>query len=164
MIEYHNILVEDNLVEYCNSGLFLTGITREIDEIDRVLRDITFRNNDVLFSGYGWSGDPDYDFGWKHSTVIGNAVLLGYHDYPVENYVFENNTFYKAKHAMVLMPEFSGEKPLFTGNRYMQNENGIAVAEMQYEETYNAIARSEDEEELREIYAKYLGDTQAVIN
>ena len=164
MIEYHNILVEDNLVEYCNSGFFLTGITREIDEIDRVLRDITFRNNDVLFSGYGWSGDPDYDFGWKHPTVIGNAVLLGYHDYPVENYVFENNTFYKAKHAMVLLPEFSGEKPLFTGNRYMQNENGIAVAEMQYEETYNAIARSEDEEELREIYAKYLGDTQAVIN
>ena len=77
---------------------------------------------------------------------------------------FENNTFYKAKHAMVLLPEFSGEKPLFTGNRYMQNENGIAVAEMQYEETYNAVARSEDEEELREIYAKYLGDIQAIIN
>ena len=164
MIEYHNILVEDNLVEYCNSGFFLSGISREIDEKDRVLRNIAFRNNDVLFSGYGWSGDPDYDFGWKHPTVIGNAVLLGYHDYPVENYVFENNTFYKAKHAMVLLPEFSGEKPLFTGNRYMQNENGIAVALMQYEEVYDTAARSEDAEELREIYAQYLGDTQAAID
>lgn len=32
---------------------------------------------------------------------------------------------------------------------------------MQYEETYDAIARSEDEEELKEIYTRYLGDTQA---
>ena len=162
--KFENIRVEDNLIEYCNSGFFLTGITWESDKTDGVLRNIIFRNNDVLFSGYGWSGDPDYDFGWKHPTVIGNAVLLGYHDYPVENYVFENNTFYKAKHAMVLLPEFSGEKPLFTGNRYMQNENGIAVALMLYEEVYDTVARSEDEEELREIYAKYLGDTQAIIN
>ena len=164
MIEYHNIMVEDNLIEYCNSGLYVTGITREIDEKDRVLRNIAFRNNDVLFSGYGWSGDPDYDFGWKHPTVIGNAVLLGYDDYPVENFVFENNTFYKAKHAVVLLPEFTGEKPLFTGNRYMQNENGIAVALMLYGEVYDTAARSEDAEELREIYAQYLGDTQAVID
>lgn len=65
---------------------------------------------------------------------------------------------------MVLLPEFTGEKPLFTGNRYMQNENGIAVALMLYEEVYDTVARSEDAEELREIYAQYLGDTQAVID
>ena len=65
---------------------------------------------------------------------------------------------------MVLLPEFSKEKPLFTGNRYLQNDNGIAVALMQYEETYDAIARSEDEEELKEIYARYLGDTQAELD
>ena len=149
------------MIEYCNSGFFLSGISWESETTDGVLRNIAIRSNDVLYSGYGWSGDPDYDFGWKHPTVVGNAVLLGYHDYPVENYVFESNTFYKAKHAMVLLPEFSKEKPLFTGNRYLQNDNGIAVALMQYEETYDAIARSEDEEELKEIYTRYLGDTQA---
>ena len=159
--QFENIRIEDNVIEYCNSGFFLSGISWESETTDGVLRNIAIRSNDVLYSGYGWSGDPDYDFGWKHPTVVGNAVLLGYHDYPVENYVFESNTFYKAKHAMVLLPEFSKEKPLFTGNRYLQNDNGIAVALMQYEETYDAIARSEDEEELKEIYTRYLGDTQA---
>ena len=163
-VKVENIRIEDNVIEYCNSGFFLTGIPRKYEIEDGVLRNIAIRNNDVLYSGYGWSGDPDYDFGWKHPTVIGNAVLLGYHDYPVENYVFENNTFYKAKHAMVLLPKFSGEKPLFTGNRYLQNDNGIAVALMQFEETYDTIGRSEDAEDLREIYARYLGETQAELN
>lgn len=161
--KFENIRIEDNLIECCNSGFFLSGISWKSETTDGVLRNISIRNNDVLFSGYGWSGDPDYDFGWKHRTVVGNAVLLGYNDYPVENYVFESNTFYKAKHALVLMPQFTGESPCFTQNRFIQNENGIAVALRRNDETY-LFAKGLNETEFLSIYANYLGDTQANVN
>lgn len=162
-IKFENIRIEDNLIECCNSGFFLSGISWKSETTDGVLRNISIRNNDVLFSGYGWSGDPDYDFGWKHRTVVGNAVLLGYNDYPVKNYVFESNTFYKAKHALVLMPQFTGESPCFTQNRFIQNENGIAVALRRSNETY-LFAKGLNETEFLSIYANYLGDTQANVN
>ncbi len=79
----------------------------------------------ILYSGYGWSCDKDYDFTWGDKVYNGNAITFW--DTPNINkgIIVKNNILYLAKSGLVHLSMDKKYWPIFEGNTYIQNRYGI---------------------------------------
>lgn len=119
------ILIEHNVIARCNSGVMI-GVHCEDDAIPWV-EAVTIRDNDILYAGYGWSGNADYDFTWGTADYVGNAITFWDDDYAHGTYLVEHNRLFLGKAALVHMRLTGDNAPVFTGNTYVQNRNGWLI-------------------------------------
>ncbi len=124
-VRWGNTTIEGNVIQRCNSGI-LIGVHCEDDETAYV-EGITIQNNDILYSGYGWSGDPHYDFTWGDDDYIGNAITFWDDDYEHGSFLVKNNRLYVAKAALIHMRLKGENVPIFSDNIYAQNHNGYLI-------------------------------------
>lgn len=124
-IRWGNICIEENVIERCNSGVMI-GVHCE-DTVIPEIHPLTIRNNDILYCGYGWSGDEHYDYTWGTKDYTGNAITFWDDDYVHDTYLVENNRLYVAKAALVHMFLKGDNVPVFSGNTYAQNQNGYLL-------------------------------------
>lgn len=122
--KWGEITIQGNLIERCNSGV-LVGVHCE-DEVMPEVSTLTIRDNQILYSGYGWSGHGHYDYTWGSREYTGNAITFWDDDYSHGAYTVEGNLLYVAKAALVHMALTGENAPAFSGNTYAQNRNGWA--------------------------------------
>lgn len=149
-----DLLIENNVIERCMSGV-LIGVHCE-DKVTPKIADITIKNNDILYSGYGWSGDPHCDFTWKSGDYNGNAITFWDDDYPHGKITVSGNRLYVARASLIHMGYAKGNTPAFNGNTYAQNKNGYVL----YSSLGNCSAISDTK--LKEFCRKNIGDKNAV--
>lgn len=115
--EWGNIIIENNVVSRCMSGLLIAPHMSECHQA--YIDEVTVRNNDILYSGYGWSGDERYDFTWRTAIYDGLALNFWYGDAPHGPWIFENNLLYLAKSALIHTGYTEETMPDFKGNVYV---------------------------------------------
>lgn len=125
-VRWGNICIEGNVIEQCNSGV-LIGVHCEDDVQISQVYPLTIQDNDILYCGYGWSGDAHYDYTWGSDDYTGNSITFWDVDYAHDTYLVKNNRLYIAKAALIHMV-FKGENvPVFSGNTYAQNLNAFLL-------------------------------------
>lgn len=115
--KWGKILIENNVVSRCMSGLLIAPHTRECHQA--YIDDVTVRSNDILYSGYGWSGDERYDFTWRSAVYDGIALNFWYGNVPHGPWLIENNRLYLAKSALIHTGYTKDNMPVFNGNVYV---------------------------------------------
>lgn len=155
-IPWGKINIEGNVIERCASGV-LVGVHCE-DEARAEVSDLTIRDNDILYCGYGWSGDDHYDCTWFTPDYDGNAITFWNDDYPHGTYLVENNRLFAAKAALVHMVLRGENAPVFSGNTYSQHPNGYVLHTWD-ERIFRAVSTDYAGEKCGEV----LGDAEAYV-
>ena len=146
-----NILIEGNVVERCNNGI-LIGVHCE-DAVIPEIGPLTITDNDLLYSGYGWSGNDHYTFHWGNS----HAITFWQDNYAHGTYLVENNRLYVAKDHLIQMGLAGENAPVFVGNTYAQNLNGGVLS------YFGNSAAANSQEQVEKICQNILNDEEAVI-
>lgn len=121
---FGDILISGNVVERCMTGI-LVGVHPE-DANTFTLGDMVISDNDILYSGYGWSCDEHYDFTWQGDDYIGNAISFWGEDFTHEKLEMTQNRLYVARVALV---QFGFKDPaVFSENMYAQGLGDAVVA------------------------------------
>lgn len=157
---YKNMTVTGNVIERCMSGVLVSDHNND-PNARSTFGGVAIADNDVFFSGYGWSCSKDYNFTWGDEAYEGNAITLWDGPNINDGITIKNNTLYLSKFALVHMGMDHKNQPTFSGNTYVQNQNGV-IAYMR--NTDNAvqvrnIALSDTNSRI--ICTKYLGDQTA---
>ena len=119
------ITISGNVIERCNSGI-LVGVHCEGYRIP-FAESLAITDNDILYSGYGWSGDEHYDYTWGSDDYNGNAITFWDDDYTHGDFLVENNRLYVAKASLVHYGYTDENMPVFNANSYTQNTNGYVI-------------------------------------
>ena len=113
-----DITFRGNLVEYCSFALeFWAG-----DPAHDVLKNITYEDNMLRFSGYGWGvvrPDPMAVGAintWGHTKVFNT-----------ENFVIQNNVFDMASKSLIVSWYETPLNVTYTGNTYYLKEGRVAI-------------------------------------
>ncbi len=70
----HGQRITGNLIERCMSGILITHDYEESTE--PLYGDIIVEDNIILYSGYGWSGDDNFDCTWATEDYDGTAITF----------------------------------------------------------------------------------------
>ena len=155
-IPWGDILMESNVIERCASGVMI-GVHCE-DEARAEVSGLTVRDNDILYCGYGWSGDDHYDCTWFTPDYDGNAITFWDDDYPHGTYLVEGNRLFAAKASLVHMMLAGENAPVFSGNTYAQNHNGCVLHTWDGR-SFRAVSATHTLQKCEEL----LGDESAIV-
>ena len=123
---------------------------------------VQITDNYIMYSGYGWSSDPHYNFTWNSDEYNGNAITWWHGPLWSKAGNVDNNVFYIAKHALIMNGSEGENKPILSGNTYVQNNNGIiAFVKNDANTLTNYCATSDDR--FRDIVSNILGDKTAKV-
>jgi hypothetical protein len=116
-----NLTIENNVITRCVSGILIAHHAEKIDP-KNMLRNIQVKNNDILYTGFGWSCDK------KFSSWIDKQYISGinFWDGPdVNNGIYlTNNVLYRSKGALIHLGMPDQYLPKLSGNTYVQDANG----------------------------------------
>ena len=122
--KFKDILISGNVVERCMTGI-LIGVHPEHVDTFR-LGNTVISDNDILYSGYGWSCDEHYSFTWESADYIGNAISFWNTNFYHDKLELTNNRLYAARVSLV---QFGITDPaVFSGNMYAQGMGGSVLA------------------------------------
>lgn len=109
-----NITFEENLLEYCGMGSIEYWLGQDSKCVN-----VTYRNNIMRFSGYGFGGIQRPD---KYMTahIQSNGACIN----DSENFVIENNIFALSTYDLINAQSKSHTPPILKNNIYIQSENG----------------------------------------
>ncbi len=124
-VKWGEVSIEDNVIERCISGV-LIGVHVE-DSVIPYVESLSIKDNDILWSGYGWSSDPHYNFTWNSEDYNGNAITFWDADHIHGPFTVENNRLYAAKASLIRYFYSEENMPVFSGNTYAQNPNGYVI-------------------------------------
>lgn len=137
-----NLIAKDNLIEYCNAGLSLT-IWEPYDGKHKYV-DTLIQGNYILYSGYGWSYEQHYRISGDKDDIIACSLLFqGYA--ANENTRVNDNVFYMAKAALVMLPIDRNYMPTFHGNTYAQYPYGKLTLWLSPYENYKRFNAEADQ-------------------
>ena len=123
----HDMTIEGNLIERCVSGV-LIGEHYEDTQAGNAgnikFSGIIIKDNYIMYSGYGWSSSKHYKT-WIDKMYDGNAIT--WWEGPLWNQggTVSDNVLYKAKYSLVQFGAIGNNRPIFVGNTYVQNNNGV---------------------------------------
>ncbi|SHO48323.1 right-handed parallel beta-helix repeat-containing protein [Anaerocolumna xylanovorans] len=123
----NGMTIRGNLIERCVSGV-LVGEHYEDKEAGNAgkikFSGINITDNYIMYSGYGWSSSKNYHT-WIDKSYAGNAIT--WWEGPVWNKggTVSKNVLYKAKYSLVQFGAIGKNRPVFSGNVFVQNNNGI---------------------------------------
>lgn len=110
-----NILYARNVIEYVDAGLEVF-----FDENTSRMENVLVEDNYFMYCGYGW-----------YRGILGKNNSYGCcyqgHEYLniAENFRMENNVFYLSTGPLIATQTQEQYLPVFSGNTYLQNPNGI---------------------------------------
>lgn len=115
-----NQTIQGNVIERCMSGVLVV----HYDEENVRFGNFVIEDNYILDSGYGWSGDPNYDYTWRSPDYEGTAITFW--DMPDKNggIHIRGNVLYRAKSALLHAGMKKEYQPEFSGNTYVQDARG----------------------------------------
>ena len=128
---WENLTIKENLVEYCNAGIFV--LNWEAPEIPgHLLRNVVVDDNIVLYSGYGHSGKrsrdlwsyydrTDMDGSWGYALSFFGP---GYFPNANDGFYVRDNIFYLSTNSLINCGMPQQYYPSFSGNIYVQNNYG----------------------------------------
>jgi predicted small lipoprotein YifL len=123
---YSDDVIKGNLLEYSASSLHVANyMANENPSAPSGFKNITFEDNYVLFSGYGWVDTNMQRTDSNLEKLPASAVDFGgEYENKNEGIFIKNNILYMAKYALIdcFMPK--DNQPIFSGNTYAQSENG----------------------------------------
>lgn len=152
---YENLTASGNLVERCMSGLFFMN-----NGSDLAFRNIKITDNYFMYSQYGWSSDEHY-YSWSKEGHSGGAMNFEGGPNANEGIYVGNNILYLSGSvgALVQWGMGKGNRPIMSGNTYIQTPNGLVhFAVRENKEYYNSSP-----EELLNIVTNILGDNAAKV-
>lgn len=162
----NGMTIQDNLIERCVSGV-LIGEHYEDTEAGNAGKikfdGISITDNYIMYSGYGWSSSKHYHT-WIDKIYDGNAIT--WWEGPLWNSggTVSKNVLYKAKYALVQFGAIGKNRPMFNGNVYVQNNNGlIAYISPTDDKIAKTVFRNIDYQRTKVIVRDYLGDKTATI-
>lgn len=121
---FEDIQISGNVVERCMTGI-LVGVHPE-DVETFMLGDMVISDNDILYSGYGWSCDEHYSFTWESDDGIGNAISFWNEDFAHQKLEVTDNRLYIARVSLV---QYGLTDPaVFSGNMYAQGLGDAVIA------------------------------------
>jgi hypothetical protein len=118
-----NQTIKGNIIERCISGILIAS-HRENDLVNPTFGNCIISDNYILYSGYGWSCDPHYDFTWGDKIYNGNAITFWDNPNINKGISVKNNTLYLAKSGLIHLGMDKKYWPDFEGNTYVQNLYG----------------------------------------
>lgn len=115
-----NQTIQGNLIERCMSGVLIV----HYDEENVRFGNVTIEDNYILDSGYGWSGDANYDYTWRSADYEGTAITFW--DLPNKNggIHIRGNVLYRAKSALLHSGMEKEYQPDFSDNTFVQDQGG----------------------------------------
>ena len=130
--EYKNLYYADNLYEYCAAPLHWVDFTPGENEGSlSYIKDLTFENNIVMYSGdgifYNRIKGSSWDFGTGNSYWL-SAIENGMGAADNDGITIRNNVLYQSRYALITLNEKVGgphgrpvnNKTRFEGNTYVQ--------------------------------------------
>ena len=111
-----DIIFTGNLIENCLFGIEM--LSGDDAGVDMVLEDAEMSDNIITYSGYGFGSVRQQKYWNIHDVAI---MFHPYYD-ALTNVRIENNVLYKSRTYLILCG--TKEKPMLTGNTYIQNNMG----------------------------------------
>ncbi|PHV72447.1 hypothetical protein CS063_02930 [Sporanaerobium hydrogeniformans] len=162
----NGMTIDGNLIERCVSGV-LVGEHYEDTEAGNAgkikFSGINITDNYIMYSGYGWSSSKHYNT-WIDKMYDGNAIT--WWEGPLWNNggTVSNNVLYKAKYSLVQFGAIGKNRPVFSGNVYAQNNNGvIAYISPTNDRIGKTAFKNIDNYKAKVIIQDYLGDKTAKV-
>ncbi len=155
--------IRNNVIERCISGVLAGEHNEDSSYADKVkFSGIRIADNYIMYSGYGWSSDPHYNFTWNNVEYNGNAITWWYGPLWSNAGEVSNNVLYIAKHALIMNGAEGENKPALSGNTYVQNNNGI-IAFVKNDKNMFTNCSATNDEHIKDIVHNTLGDKTAQI-
>ncbi|HWR62389.1 MAG TPA: right-handed parallel beta-helix repeat-containing protein [Clostridia bacterium] len=115
--------IRGNLIERCMSGVLI--VHKDENTGEPRFGNFVIEDNFILNSGYGWSGDANYDYTWRSGDYEGTAITFWDMTNRNDGIYIRNNVFYLAKSALFHAAMPKEYQPVFSGNTYVQNKYGL---------------------------------------
>ncbi len=119
--------IRGNLIERCVSGVLIGEHSEDTEagNAGKIKFDgINITDNYIMYSGYGWSSNKHYHT-WIDKKYDGNAITWWEGPQWNKGGTVSNNVLYKAKYALVQFGAIGKNRPVFSGNVFAQNNNGV---------------------------------------
>lgn len=158
-----DMTIQDNVIERCMSGILIGDHNDDRNDPVKRFGDMHILGNYILDSGYGWSCADGYDYTWGSEEYNGNAITLW--DGPSYNDGIEikDNILYRARFALVHMGTDAANRPNFSGNTYVQDNNGVIAYMLDEDQSVQARYTALDDAKTVDICKNGLGDRTAVV-
>lgn len=123
---YSDIVIKGNLLEYNAAALHLVDYMElEKPTADSGFKNVSFEDNYVMYTGYGWvdtkTKRTDYIL---EKLPISSIEFGGEYKNKNDGIYIKNNIFYLSKYVLVNCYMPKDNQPVFSGNTYVQGENG----------------------------------------
>lgn len=157
----NGMTIRGNLIEKCVSGVLIGEHfeDKEAGNAGKIKFDgINITDNYIMYSGYGWSSNEHYHT-WIDKKYDGNAIT--WWEGPAWNKggTVSNNVLYKAKYALVQFGAIGKNRPVFSGNVFAQNNNGVIAYISPTDDRIGKTAfKNIDKQTADVIVRDYLGD------
>lgn len=127
ILNYENIYIANNLIEYCGSGIHMGDYAdMDIPGTKGYISNFVFENNLVMNSGMGWVRDAIWQYDGGSSPYLSTFEnMQGAIDN--DGIYLRNNVFYKGAYSLFSLSDYHlngsiiATLPVFTGNTYIQN-------------------------------------------
>ena len=130
ILNFEDIYVADNLMEYCGSGIHMGDYAEgDIPGTKGYITNLVFEDNLVMYSGHGWVREMVWQ---ETGGSSANLSAFETYDSAIDNdgIYIRNNTFYKSAFALFSLSEYHLDRstpvnalPVFSGNTYVQYSN-----------------------------------------
>ncbi|MBR4911103.1 MAG: right-handed parallel beta-helix repeat-containing protein [Clostridia bacterium] len=152
---YHDIKIENNLIEYCTYGIeyFTTDPVRSGIYSD--YKNISIRGNVIRLSGYEWSYNQRPDK-WMVSHIRGGQWAWVE---DCEGFCIEDNVF-DCSHASIVFWWWHDEEKNYI---HPESHNGLTVKNNTYYQAINADKRCMNYHINKPVYAENLEDLKAAV-
>lgn len=160
---FHNILIENNVIERCLSGTMVyTGWNTPGDF---PYGEVTIRGNFILYSGYGWSSDPHFT-AWTAGDYMGTSFNGSRTANPNSGTNVYENVLYLARYSLVQSAAKGANRPTFNHNVYVQNQNGYMISHwplIENEASYFLLNVVMESLNVAEEMKDFLGDATGIV-
>ncbi len=165
-INWNGMTIRNNLIERCVSGILIGEHNEDIEagNAGKIKFDgVNISDNYIMYSGYGWSSSKHYHT-WIDEKYDGNAITWWEGPKWNKGGIVSNNVLYKAKYALVQFGAIGKNRPVFSGNVFAQNNNGvIAYISPTDDRIAKTALKNIDLQKAKAIVRDYLGDKTAKV-
>ncbi len=150
------LVIDNNVIDRCMSGIVI-----DCDKKVKIDDTVSVNNNDIIFSGMGWSSDLGHRSDKQNDALSGNSVTTGETDFSHNGIYVENNRFYISSGSIIYSKLKHENFITLTGNMYMLYKNAAVASIMDYEEDILKKYRALSNDKLLNICNDTLEDMQA---
>lgn len=156
IVEVYDLALVATWESVAEQALKTDAVAQRDDALLSAFEAAMVSDNDILYSGYGWSGNDHYTFLWG-KPYSPNAITFWEDDYAHDTYLVENNRLYIAEGSLIHMYLRGENAPVFTGNTYVQKPKSNIVY------LCGQSSGVHSKEQMEKICRNILGDESAVV-